>query len=65
MNKEIKQLMMQAIKQGWNVKVRNSGHMVWTSPNPKVGPIFSSQTPSDWRAIKKIKSQLRRAGASV
>ena len=65
MNKEIKQLIRLVQGQKWKVRVRNNGHMVWKSPDPNSGPIYTSQTPSDYRAIERIKSQLRKAGANV
>lgn len=52
-------------KQGW--KVRLSGRTHWRlCPQDKQYAVqFISFTPSDFRAIKNIRSQLRKAGAKL
>lgn len=58
--KEMKALVKQAKSQGWSITVRTCGHLRWTSP---VGTsVFTSRTPSDKRAIQKIKRDLRLKG---
>lgn len=59
-NKDYTALARVAREAGWRVERTNGGHMRWMPP---VGtPIYSSSSPSDWRAIAKHRSLLRRAG---
>jgi len=58
-----KQLKKSLIKQGWNCSVRKCGHLKFVSPSGKV--LFTSATPSDVRAIHKIRAQARRMGADL
>jgi hypothetical protein len=44
---------------GVTVSRTNGGHLRLDLPNGK--PIFAASTPSDWRAIRQIRSQVRRA----
>lgn len=59
-NKELGVLIKQAMKQGWNVNPTNKGHYKWVSPSG--GFFFTASTPSDRRAFKNIKRDLRRYG---
>jgi hypothetical protein len=57
---EFKELLDAAKGQGWQVIVRTNNHLAWVSPaGPKV---FSSRTPSDHRAIKNLKRDLKNNG---
>jgi predicted RNA binding protein YcfA (HicA-like mRNA interferase family) len=55
--KELNELIKQAEQQGWNVCRTNGNHMKWVSPLG--GVVFTSSTPSDARAMKNIKRDLR------
>jgi hypothetical protein len=44
---------------GVKVSHTNGGHLRLDIPNGK--PIFAASTPSDWRAIHKVRAQVRRA----
>lgn len=52
-------------RQGWSVTLRKrSGHMKLTPPSG--GPsYFCSATPSDVRAVRKLRADLRRMGADL
>ncbi len=39
------------------VRPTRGGHWVISTPR---GPVFVSATPSDWRALRKIRAELRR-----
>ncbi len=53
------------IQQGWAVSVSGRTHWRACPPNKQVPVQFFSFTPSDHRAIKNIRSQLRKAGAQI
>lgn len=57
-NRELRELARLYEAQGWKVTMRNNGHLKWEAPNGFV--YFSSQTPSDHRAILNIKKDLAR-----
>jgi hypothetical protein len=59
-NKELSLLVRQAREQGWQVELTNGGHFKWQSPLGRF--FFSAQTPSDIRALKNIKRDLRNNG---
>lgn len=59
-NKELSSLVKQATEQGWVVELTNGGHVKWQSPMGRF--FFSAQTPSDIRALKNIKRDLRNNG---
>jgi hypothetical protein len=52
-----------AMERGWQVSITNGGHLKFVSPTGTV--LFTSSTPSDWRAWKNFRSQLRRQGLDV
>ncbi len=59
---DIQFLIAQARLQGFTVERRGSGHFLLRPPT-RAGPlILVSGSASDWRAVAKIRSQLRRAG---
>lgn len=58
--KEWRDLIAEATRQGWQIELTGSNHLRWRSPEGK--PVFSASTPSDHRAIKNIRSMLRRNG---
>lgn len=53
-NKELKQIRIAAERRGWEVEQTNGSHLRWKHPSGAV--MFSSLTPSDFRALKKIKA---------
>lgn len=60
---EHKDLLKAAKKAGWTVEKRNHGHIKLTAPNGEF--IFTSSTPSDWRATLNLAAHLRRLGLNV
>jgi predicted RNA binding protein YcfA (HicA-like mRNA interferase family) len=58
--KDVEQLIHVAQDQGWHVTKTKGSHWKWTSPQGAI--VFSGQTPSDLRALKNIKRELRLRG---
>lgn len=56
-SKEFKTLIKTAREQGWIVELTRGGHYKWVSPLGKF--FFSSQTPSDNRALANLERDLR------
>lgn len=56
-SKEFKTLIQDAREQGWVVELTRGGHYKWLSPLG--GFFFSSQTPSDNRALSNLERDLR------
>lgn len=63
--REVQRIVERLAQQGWAVSI--SGHSHWRlCPQDKQYAVqFVSFTPSDYRAIKNIRSQLRKAGAQL
>jgi hypothetical protein len=61
--KEYQELLKLAEQQGWTVVRRNNTHLAWVSPTG--AKVYSSATPSDWRAVLNLKRDLRRYGLKV
>jgi predicted RNA binding protein YcfA (HicA-like mRNA interferase family) len=60
LRKEVAELVRRARAHGWVVQKTRGGHLRWKSPDGKV--VFSGSTPSDVRAVRNIRSSLRRMG---
>lgn len=54
----LRALLISAERRGWAVEHRHSGHLRLT--HPAGGLVFTSSTPSDWRATYKIAAELKR-----
>jgi predicted RNA binding protein YcfA (HicA-like mRNA interferase family) len=61
-SKDLRQLIKQAEKQGWRVKVTGGNHLKWLPPRGQF--VISSFSPSDPRAIKNLTKQLEKEGFS-
>lgn len=61
----IKDIKKKAVKAGWRVNSTKNGHYCFLSPNRETNPIYVSSTPSDFRAIYKIKAQFKRNGLDL
>lgn len=59
--KDFQSIRKSAEKQGFQVKLTNSGHLKWYAPNG-VDVIVSGSTESDPRGIKNHLARLRKAG---
>ncbi len=62
---DITGLIAEARKQGFGVTRLRSGHLKLTPPSRAAPLIIVSGSPSDYRALAKIRSQLRRAGLTL
>lgn len=58
--RDVQALIKQAESQGWVVEPTRKGHYKWFSPLGRF--FFSASTPSDNRALKNIKQDLKRYG---
>lgn len=58
--KELTELIKEATNQGWIVMLTKGSHYKWISPFG--GFFFSGSTPSDHRALKNIKRDLKNNG---
>lgn len=63
---ELKQLIERAKASGWTVsRSKHNSHWRFLSPDTNVSPIYTSATPSDWRAVRNLRARLKRGGLSV
>ena len=53
-----RQFVLDLIRRGWTLKVTGGGHLKLTHPSGNF--VFLSRTPSDWRGIKNLQSQVRK-----
>lgn len=60
-SKAVRQLIRELEKQGWTVELTKGNHYKATPPGSKLGVYFPS-TPSDWRSLKNVLSELRKRG---
>lgn len=58
--KEFAELRRIAEAAGWTVTMTSGGHLRWAAPSGAI--VFSSSSPSDWRAVHKHRSELRKKG---
>src|SRR5690349_17425422 len=56
--KEIEQLRREMRRRGWRISTTGSGHLLWRGPGGE--RVVTSLTPSNKRAIKQIRADLRR-----
>src|SRR5262245_58513434 len=61
MKKQMKQFLAKTEGEGWTVTPTKSGHYQLRHPNPTVGLVVVSGTPSDQHAFKKMEADKRRA----
>jgi hypothetical protein len=64
---ELQTIVNAALEAGWTVTLTRNGHLRWHNPRAPAGRrlYFSSQTPSDTRALRKIRSDLTRRGLKL
>lgn len=63
--REVEDLADLARHQGWRVERTRSGHWRFLPPNPSLPAVVASGTPSDWRALRNFRAQLRRSGLAL
>jgi hypothetical protein len=61
--KDFQELAEIAASQGWRIEQRKNAHLSWISPQGL--KVFSSFTPSDKRAVKNLRRDLKRYGLKV
>lgn len=59
--KEIKEIVKAAEEQGWRVKATKRGHLMFFAPDG-INKVTAGGTPSDYRALANLLSDLRRYG---
>ena len=59
---ELAAVINEARKQGYRVEQTRNGHWEFKSPDRTRRPVYAAGTPSDWRAIRNLIAELRRAG---
>jgi hypothetical protein len=59
---ELQRLIVLARSQGWSVERTESGHIGFYPADASKSPVHTGTTPSDHRALKNLRAQLRRAG---
>lgn len=62
---ELKAIIKTAETAGWTVTRTKGNHVRFLPTDKTQSPIISSGTPSDWRSLKNLTSQLRRAGLAL
>lgn len=64
--KDIKKIVRLAQEQGWTVSQgKRSQHWKFISPDPRVPPIFTSGTPSDFRTVANLTARLRKGHLAI
>jgi hypothetical protein len=58
--REFRGLADEARAAGWHIQPLGGGHLIWRAPTGAW--VYSSSSPSDWRAPRKLRAALRRAG---
>lgn len=61
--KKLRDLTDFAMTQGWTISHTNGGHLRFSKPG--LPPIFTSSTPSDYRAERNMRAQLRRTDRQI
>ena len=61
LNKEVRELIEEARRQGWRIETLRSGHTMMYAPDGE-GKVPVAGTPSDRRALKNVISRMRRHG---
>lgn len=59
-NKELRILFSKAESQGWSVEFTKKCHFKMTAPNG--GIVFCASTPSEYRGMKNLLSQMKKHG---
>lgn len=61
---ELEDLKREAIRQGWRI-VQGRRHLKWYPADQDMPFVVTSATPSDHRAIRNIRSDLKRSGLKL
>jgi hypothetical protein len=60
--RELNDILTRARAQGFQVELTRGSHYKITPPDARFDPIYTSSTPGDFRALRKIVGMLRKAG---
>lgn len=63
MKRDLQDVLRKLREQGWTVTLTKGSH--WRCAAPGGGLYFTGSTPSDYRGIKNMKSDLKRMGADL
>lgn len=63
--KEMRKLADALEAQGWKVTKTTKGHYRFVPPDPEKRIVHTGGSPSDHRAFKNLKADLRRQGADI
>ena len=61
--KELNDLMKIVLRLGWSVSMTKNNHYKWVAPDGQF--FYTSSTPSDKRALERIRKDLRRCGVII
>jgi hypothetical protein len=64
-DKDIKQLLSELRRQGFEVRRGGSGHFIVTSPDSQVASVSATPTGGRGRSLTNAKARLRRIGADL
>ena len=62
---EVAEIMKICRRRGCRVRLTRAGHFRIYPPDKTTAPITAASSPSDWRSIKKLRADLRRAGVEI
>lgn len=63
--RHLRDIVKVALAAGWTYDVTRGGHPRLTPPDKSLSPVISGGTPSDHRALRNLKSDLRRRGLDI
>jgi hypothetical protein len=63
--RHLKQAAKAARGAGWTVEPTRNGHWKFTPPDKSLPPIITGSTPSDGRALRNFRADLKRAGLEI
>jgi hypothetical protein len=64
-SKDIDDIVRTAVKAGWRVEQSHGKHKVLFPPDPNQAQVVMPISISDYRAVKNLKSQLRKSGLQI
>jgi hypothetical protein len=64
LRKDMNVLVSKARAVGWTVQMTRNSHLEWKSPDGQ-HLLYSGSSPSDWRGLKNLESQLQSRGVPV
>jgi hypothetical protein len=59
MKRDLHRLLAEARHRSWVTELTNSGH--WRLMGPERQLLFTGSTPSDWRSLRNLRQDIRRA----